>query len=160
MWFMRPSCNAPSTDTLVVKAEMLQPPTTSQIVTFSAPHLIIVNQFSSRFQNSPSRIISKLWGNLTLGCASRRGGEVVYWPRSQSRLPALSLNMPHPLNLRWGMSHSRFRHLLAACTFILVSYYYVYRSLSFVLSSSKPRDAAGNSTLGVSFPFLSFCLGN
>jgi hypothetical protein len=68
-----------------------------------------------------------------------------------------TFKMPHPFKSRRRLSSSRIRYLLVACTFLIVSYYYIYRNPTILLGASKPRDAAGNSTLGVSFLF-SMCL--
>jgi hypothetical protein len=44
---------------------------------------------------------------------------------------------------------SRLKYFAAACMFAIITYRYVYQNPAFQFGS-KPRDAAGNSTLGVS----------
>jgi hypothetical protein len=46
------------------------------------------------------------------------------------------------------------RLFAVACIFVITTYYYLYRNPDSQLSYSNPRDAAGNSTLGVSFPLF------
>jgi hypothetical protein len=61
--------------------------------------------------------------------------------------------MPLPFKPRRRVSLGRL--FVVACIFAIITYYYAYRSPNIQLSSSNPRDAAGNSTLGVRIPVSS-----
>ncbi|KAE9379856.1 glycosyltransferase family 25 protein [Stipitochalara longipes BDJ] len=54
--------------------------------------------------------------------------------------------MAHPLKHRRRFSLSRLKYLMVACLLAIISYSYVYHGSG--VGSVKPRDAAGNSTLG------------
>jgi hypothetical protein len=58
--------------------------------------------------------------------------------------------MPKPFKPRRRVSLGRL--FAVAFIFAITTYYYLYRSPDYQLSLSNPRDAAGNSTLGVSLP--------
>jgi hypothetical protein len=57
------------------------------------------------------------------------------------------------LTPRRRLSLSRLKYLAAACVLAIITYNYGYHGLTLTtrLGSLKPRDAAGNSTLGVRF---------
>ena len=52
---------------------------------------------------------------------------------------------------RRRLPFSRLKYFAVACMFAIITYRYVYQNPA-IQFGSKPRDAAGNSTLGVSSP--------
>ncbi|CZR52555.1 uncharacterized protein PAC_02432 [Phialocephala subalpina] len=56
--------------------------------------------------------------------------------------------MPHPFTPRGRLSHGRLKHLVVACIFTIITYYYVSRGPPTQFALLSPKDAAGNSTLG------------
>jgi len=64
-----------------------------------------------------------------------------------------SSKMAQHIKPRRRLSFSRLKRFAAALIFAILTYRYVYRGLA-LQYGSKPRDAAGNATLGVSLPAL------
>jgi hypothetical protein len=57
--------------------------------------------------------------------------------------------MPHPFKPRRRFSDGRLKYLLTACTFAVITYYYLFRNPAPPAPVLGPKDAASNSTLGV-----------
>ena len=142
------ACNAANEHIPVISFSL---PTSKKCLHFNPRHLMMSEQ--SRWPSPHAWDISRdIWRITSCEIGFSCGIDDTLF-RCRNAYPHPSSKMtPHLKPLR-RLSFSRLKYFAAACIFAIITYRYVYRNPALRLGS-KPRDAAGNSTLGVSFSRL------